>query len=38
MFDLPHPFGPTTTAMPVPGTVNFRAVAKALEAEDVDLL
>ena len=22
MFDFPHPFGPTTTAMPVPGTVN----------------
>src|ERR1035441_4386617 len=22
MFDLPQPFGPTTTAMPVPGTVN----------------
>ena len=22
MFDLPHPFGPTTTAMPVPATVN----------------
>ncbi len=22
MFDLPHPLGPTTTAIPVPGTVN----------------
>src|SRR6516164_8796547 len=22
MFDLPHPFGPTTTAMPVPATVS----------------
>ncbi len=22
MFDLPHPFGPTTTAIPVPATVN----------------
>ncbi len=22
MFDFPHPFGPTTTAMPVPATVN----------------
>ncbi len=22
MFDLPHPFGPTTTAMPVPDTVS----------------
>src|SRR6476646_8371342 len=22
MFDFPHPFGPTTTAMPVPGTVS----------------
>ena len=22
MLDFPHPFGPTTTAIPVPGTVN----------------
>jgi len=22
MFDFPHPFGPTTTAIPVPGTVS----------------
>ncbi len=38
MLDLPQPFGPTTTAMPVPGTVKLRAVAKTLKPEDVDFL
>ena len=38
MFDLPHPFGPTTTAIPVPASGHFRAVAETLEAEDVDFL